>query len=567
MQQLVRAGLFLSLLILFGSCATPVSPSGGEPDRTGPKIIKTSPENGAVNFDENKIEIEFDKFINRSTLQRALSIEPDLNLQFDINHGRKKATIEFESELPDNTTVIIRIGTELTDTQRNKLENPFQLALSTGPVIDRGSVTARIRSANDGSAQSGLKVFLIRDPRGIYEPANYVAETDTAGMVEFSFLGEGTYRPLWVADRNNNRIWEPEREAAQPFYTEKFELKREDEIDIGTLYLAELDTIPPVLEGVGLLTENRLRLRFDEEVFWEDDSKIEIVDTLMNPYTTAYPIYVPPEDPLVLLAQAERELVPEQNFMVEMVNLRDEAGNEAVAEIEPFPGSAVEDTISLKLLGSKSVDGIFPDEPVVITYNKFIDDPLVTDSLIVIEGDRPVRDWDSLNVDKHELYIYPEFIWQAGITYEFRVWDPFDMRHQNIRPKVWQRNQLGEIVIAVEDADTTGVHEVRISDRDENVSISRSFEREVEIDDLPALEYTVIVFRDLNNNGVWESGTVDPYLAPEPYFVQRKVPVREGFTSEINVEFKTEIEVLENDSEDEEEDDIEQNQDTDESDN
>jgi hypothetical protein len=567
MLHLVRAGFFLSLMILFGSCATPVSPTGGEPDRTGPKIIETTPDNGTVNFSDDEIEIEFDKFINRSTLQRALSIEPDLNLQVDINHGRKKATIEFESGLPDNTTIIIRIGTELTDTRSNKLEKPFQLALSTGPVIDRGKVTARVRSASDGSAQSGLKVFLIRDPRDIYEPANYIAETDTAGLVEFSFLGEGTYRPLWVADRNNNRIWEPEREAAQPFYTEKFELKRGDEIDIGTMYLAELDTVPPVLEGVGLLTEDRLRLRFDEEVFWEDDSRIELFDSLMNPYTTAYPIFVPPEDPLVLMAQSERGLSPDQNFLVEMVNIRDEAGNEAFSEIEPFPGSAVEDTVSLKLLGSKSVDGVFPDEPVVITYNKFIDDPLVTDSLIVIEGDRPVRGWDSLNVDKHRLYIYPEDVWQAGISYEFRVWDPFDMRHQNIRPKVWQRNQLGEIAIAVEDADTTGKYEVRIRDKDENVTVSRSFEREIEIDGLPALEYTVVVFRDLNENGMWDSGIPDPYRAPEPYFVQRKVPVREGFTSEINVEFNTEIRVLENDLEDSQEDDIEQDPDSSESDN
>jgi len=567
MLHLARAGLYLLLLILFGSCATPVSPTGGEPDRTGPKIIKTSPENGAVNFAENEIEIEFNKFINRSTLQRALSIEPDLNLQVDINHGRKKATIEFDSELPDNTTIIIRIGTELTDTRSNKLENPFQLALSTGPIIDRGKVTARVRLHEDGSAESGLKVFLIREPRGIYDPANYVAETDTAGLVEFSFLGEGTYRPLWVADRNNNRIWEPEREAAQPFYSEKFDLKRGDEIDIGTMYLAELDTTAPVLEGVGLLTENRLRLRFDEEVFWEEDSRIEVTDTLMNPYTTAFPIFVPPEDPLVLLAQSERGLTPEQNFLIEMVYIKDEAGNEAVADIEPFPGSAVEDTVSLKLLGSKSVDGVFPDEPVVITYNKFIDDPLVTDSLIVIEGDRPVRGWDSLNVDKHRLYIYPRDVWQAGITYEFRVWDPFDLRHENIRPVVWQRNQLGEIGIAVSDADTNGLHEVRINDKDENVSVSRSFDREIEIDDLPPLEYTVKVFRDLNGNGSWDSGDLDPYRAPEPYFVQRNVPVREGFTSEINVEFKTEIRVLENDSEDAEENDIDQKPDNNESEN
>lgn len=552
MFYIVNNGLFLLFLIMVVSCATPVSPTGGEPDRIGPKIIETTPQNGTVNFSDDEIEIEFDSFIDRSNLRPALSIEPDLNLQFDINHGRRIAAIEFDSALPENTTVIVRIGTDLTDTRGNKLEKPFQLALSTGPVIDRGKVTARIQSFEDGSRESGLKVFLIREPRNIYDAANYIAETDTAGLAEFSFLGEGTYRPLWVDDRNNNRIWEPERENAQPFYMESFELSRGDEINIGTLFVARQDTTPPVLEGVGLLTEDRLRLRFNEEVFWEDDSRIEIFDSLDTGYSTAYPIVVPAEDPLVLIAQSERGLIQEQNFTVELINIRDASGNEAEVNIEPFPGSAVEDTVSLELLGSKSRAGIYPDEPVVVTYNKFIDDPLVTDSLIVIEGDRPVRNWDSLNVERHQLFIHPGIVWQAGISYEFRAWDPFNLRHEIIRPTVWQRNQFGEINVVIEGADTTAVHVVQISDNDENVSIHESFEREIEIDDLPPLEYTVIVFQDSNDNGRWDSGIIDPYRAPEPYFIQVEVPVREGFTSEIRVEFETEIEIVSDDSENEE---------------
>ncbi|MGF1670860.1 MAG: Ig-like domain-containing protein [Balneolaceae bacterium] len=536
------AGILLILIAI--SCATPISPTGGEPDRTGPKIIETKPVNGLVNFDDDEIEIQFDKFVSRPSLRQAISIEPDVNIPFDIKWSRRKAKIQFDSELPENTTIILRIGTDLADTRGNRLERPFQLALSTGPVIDEGRVRARIRSVIDGSARQGLKVFLIREPRGISDPANYIAETDTAGIAEFSFLGEGIYRPLWVDDRNNNRIWEPPRENAQPFYTEKFKLERGDEVDIGTLYITQQDTVPPSLEGVGLLTGEYLRLRFNEEVFWEDFSRIDILDSLGNVYSAAYPIYVPPEDPLVLLAQSETPLDASQEFMVELHDLTDAAGNQAEVNISPFPGSAVADTISLKLLGSRSVDGIFPDEPIVIAYNKFIDNPDVVDSLIVIEGDRPVRDWQHLEIDRHRLIIYPPDVWQGGITYEARAWDPFDMRHQNIRPQIWQRNQLGSISVVVEEADSAAVYELRIRDKDKKISVSQRFNKEVEIDNLPPLEYTVIVFEDINENGRWDSGTIDPYRAPEPYFVQSKIPVREGFTSEINVVFQTGIEII-----------------------
>ena len=529
----------------FSSCATPISPSGGEPDREGPSIITTHPEPGTVDFSDDEVEFEFDQFVNRQSFTRALSIEPDLNLDFEINWGRKSVKVEFGSDLPDNTTIIITVGTDLQDTRSNKMARPFTLALSTGPVIDRGKVRAKIRSSADGKSIAGQKVFLVREPGTFESPANYVAETDTSGTVEFSYLGEGTYRPLWVDDINNNRTWEQERETAQPFYVENFELNRGDLVDLGTLYTSGVDTTAPVLEGVGLLTSDRLRMRFNEEIFWDDDSDIAVNDTLGNLKTTAYPLYVPPEDPLVLIAQSDDPIEEGQFFTVNPEKLHDEAGNNAITQIEPFPGSSVSDTISIRYLGSKSESGLFPDEAAVLAYNKFIDNQAVIDSLIVIEGDRPVRNWPELELERNKLIINPQQAWQGGVAYEFRVWDPFEFTHKNLRPKIWHRNQLGSIEISVENADTTAVYHAVISNESEELSFEESFTETVEIKDLPPLEYVVKVFEDKNKNKRWDRGSLIPYSEPEQLFIQSKIPVKEAFVSEVNVEFREALEIIE----------------------
>ena len=60
----------LLVVTLFFSCATPIAPTGGPADKTGPKIEETSPETGTVNFEGRKISFEFSEFVNRSSFEK-----------------------------------------------------------------------------------------------------------------------------------------------------------------------------------------------------------------------------------------------------------------------------------------------------------------------------------------------------------------------------------------------------------------------------------------------------------------------------------------------------------------
>jgi len=468
----------------------------------------------------------------------AIEIEPDLAITYEVRWRRRTAIIEFDRELPENTTVIVKIGTELQDMNNNNLSSQFDFAISTGPEIDDGRAVARIRRASDGEVDTGYRVFLYREPVDFSARANYVAQTDTAGRVEFGYLGEDTYKAIWVDDANRNRIWDRGREAAQPFHDSTFTINRGDEVDLGTIYVDIPDTTHPQLRGVGLLTENMLRLRFNEEVFWDDNSVIHVTDTLGNVYTEAWPLYVLPEDPLILMAQSVDPLPENEMFTLEFDGLSDETGNLAEVGVDPFAGSAQPDTMRLKIIGDNIEPGLFPDEPLVIGYNKLIDDPDVVDSLRVVEGDRMIDEWAHTEIDRHRLRIYPEQVWESGINYQFLIWNPHLEQLRPLEPSIWQRNQLGTIEFVIADTSNIDEHFLTLYDDQGKIRIDTTFTRSLELEDLPPLSYTAVVFRDENSSGRWDRGSIIPFEAPEPYFVRRNIPVREGFTSELEIEFE-----------------------------
>lgn len=521
----------------FGSCATPIAPTGGPPDTTPIEIESTSPEVGTTNFSGDEVRFNFSKFPDRSSVRQNVSIEPNIGIQFEVSFSRKTAIVEFTQDLPENTTILVKLGAEVSDNRRNNMGSSFDLAFSTGPVIDEGRITARLRDADMGSVNAGERVFLYREPIDYTEQANYVAQSDTSGQIEFSYLREGTYSAIWVDDINRDRRWNPERERAQPFYRDSVEVIQGVEKDLGTIYIQRPDTISPRLDGVGLLSEVRLRLRLSEEVTWRDDAELSIVDSLDNFYTNAYPLYKSASEPTVLFAQAENPLEENQLFNVRQTGFTDRAGNPMQIATDPFPGSTEPDTTQLRIISDNADVGLFPDEAFEIIYSKFIDNAAITDSLIVFEGETQRAGYEFVEVDRNRLRILPDDEWQAGVRYQFGVWDPDFVERRTLQPEIWQRNQLGSIEFIPSDGDTVKQTRLMLSDENNKIEIDTVYTGSIEISSLPPVPYTAKIFRFGEEGNQWNPGRVVPFRAPDPYFLRREIPVREGFTSEVNVEF------------------------------
>jgi hypothetical protein len=566
----------LTICFIVASCATPSSPTGGPPDKTPPKITSTEPATGTVNFSGNKVVFKFSEYVQRNSLSQALKIEPNLAVSHDIHWGKKSVAVEFSHSLPDCTTVIVTIGTDFSDLHGNSLDKAYQVAFSTGPTIDKGELIGRVIDARTGKREKGKKVLLYRKPIDLTKPANYFAESDTGGVVHFSYLSPGTYQAFWVGDRNRDDIWEPKSEQAQPFpkqfvtiqkpeedtlkiendtiKTDEDTLKmRKDTVGaaqdtlgpeqeaLGTLFIAKSDTSKPDLKAVGLFSSQRMRLRFSENIVLTDSTHFTLRDSInQQKYGSVYQLYVSPDQPYVLFGRSTKPLSPDSTYSLQLQNISDEAGNVQPSTKAYFTGSSQKDTTKQRLVGSSIGKGIFATEPVQVAYAGPIRKAPVRDSLYVIVDDSVHKKWKNLSIHQNIVRVSPDSAWKKGNDYTFEFWNPKSQDRQKVKPKIWHESDLGSLQISFSDTSS------KIARRPTTLFLKNKlgktvkdtvFTKKITIHGLTPEGHQLVLYQDLNGNGEWDPGTVSPFKPPEPYYIRNNIAVKSGFTSEMTVTF------------------------------
>jgi hypothetical protein len=525
------------IIVCVTSCATPSSPTGGPPDREGPEIVRTEPETGTVNFSRRSITLHFSEFIRRSSLNQAIIIEPDIGITYELDWGRKSVEIVFDEAIPDLTTLIVTIGTELQDHNGNNMSEPYKVAVSTGPEIDEGKLFGRVINARTGERDESHRILLYREPVDLSEGANYIASTDTGGVFQFSYLREGKYKAFWVDDRNRNKIWDRKQERAQPFNQEFVELAKAEADTLGNVYVTTIDTTKPVLQGIGLFSSQRLRMRFSENIELTDSTEIAVTDTVGTFYSEVYPLYIQPNDRFVLFAQSQKELLETSSFGIDISGIVDGIGNPLDNITQTFTGSAQADTTKQRIIERNNIAGYYPSTPVEVTYAKPITEPEIRDSLEIVAGTEVVTDSVDVEIQRNILRISPRKTWKDGLQYEFRIWDPIISDFRKFQPNIWHASRIGRINVIAQDSTLKNIR-LRVENEESGIIRDTVFTDQIEISNLPPLNYRVTAYYDRIDNGGWDYGQVDPYIQPEPYFIQTQVPVEQGMTGDLTIGFE-----------------------------
>lgn len=132
------------------SCARQAAPSGGPRDVTPPKVIRSIPPNGAVDFTGRSIVITFDEYLAPlDKLNEKFMISPPLIKKPDIELRGKNLYIKFNEELRDSSTYTLYFGDLIKDLNEGNIMPNFQFVFSTGDVLDSLSVTGNIYKANN----------------------------------------------------------------------------------------------------------------------------------------------------------------------------------------------------------------------------------------------------------------------------------------------------------------------------------------------------------------------------------------------------------------------------------
>jgi hypothetical protein len=210
---LFRLFSILFIVLLVYACANRgQGPTGGPKDVTPPKVVKSTPRNGAVNFKKKLIEIEFDENISIEKASENVIISPPQVKPPDVKALGNKAIVNFNQDLLDSTTYSVNFGNAIVDlNEKNVLKN-FLFSFSTGNQIDTLRISGTVLNAEDLNPISGIIVGIYADTDDkvfAKKPFLRIGKTDEKGHFSIDNVKKGTYKVFALGDDNRDYFYEP----------------------------------------------------------------------------------------------------------------------------------------------------------------------------------------------------------------------------------------------------------------------------------------------------------------------------------------------------------------------
>jgi len=203
--------LFIFCGFLLITCAEVAGPPGGPRDETAPAVVSTIPLSNNVNTPiDNRITVSFSERIDPKTIAGTIFITPRPDGELEYSWKKNSLVISLPDSFKENTTYVVTVGTTVRDLRRNRLEESYSFAFSTGERIDEGNVNGSVFQKNKPVAgitvglydSSIVDSLLFLD--SLYPP--YLTQSSKNGEFEFNYLPDGKYLVLAYDDKNKNQL-------------------------------------------------------------------------------------------------------------------------------------------------------------------------------------------------------------------------------------------------------------------------------------------------------------------------------------------------------------------------
>jgi hypothetical protein len=195
--------ILLASLALVSCANRGIGPQGGPRDTLAPQPVRSEPENGALNFNRNRIEISFNEYLQLNNVSQNFLMSPPQQRPPDVKVRGKKVVVQFADTLRDNTTYTLDFGNAICDyRERNPFSN-YSFAFSTGPQIDTLEVRGRVYEASNLNPQQGIIVGIHEnkdDSAFLKMPFTRIGRTDSVGAFRIGNMQDGSYRLYAVND-------------------------------------------------------------------------------------------------------------------------------------------------------------------------------------------------------------------------------------------------------------------------------------------------------------------------------------------------------------------------------
>ena len=370
-----------SLLIVLALCAcAKVSPPGGGPiDRTSPRVVSTQPAADATGVATDRvIFIDFSEPMDRKSTGEAIFVTPASTLS-TVWEGDTRLRLILESGLAVDRTYVVTLGTDARDLRKNRIEEAFQFAFSTGAALDQGMMVGRIVDLQ--GPRRGVTVWAydmdhFSGSVGVDAPA-YVTQTGSDGRFRFERLAATRYRLMGFDDEDRDRqVGDGEARALGSL---DVNVADTDSTQAGDLHLFT-PASQPQLTRISAIDQQRLLFVFDREV----DVAVLEIEIAGLPILG---VHAAPDDLSRIHVRTERQ-EPGKAY-----HPRIRLAGESIDVDEPVRGSSREDTRAPEVVQVAPTNPAIELSQLVITFDEAMmphtpgtDFWLAVDSTVVPRG-------------------------------------------------------------------------------------------------------------------------------------------------------------------------------------
>lgn len=215
-----RKNLLLCLLalLLTAACASIGNPDGGRFDETPPRVVGSSPADGAVNVSKRKVQILFDEYIKLEKASEKVVISPPQIEPANVRADGKRVKVDFYDSLRANTTYTIDFSEAIEDNNEGNPMGQYTFSFSTGDVIDTMQVSGRVLNAADLEPIKGIMVGLYpadstwNDTLFRTRPFLRVSRTNGEGRFTIKGVKDGAYRVRALEDKDGDFVFSQKNE-------------------------------------------------------------------------------------------------------------------------------------------------------------------------------------------------------------------------------------------------------------------------------------------------------------------------------------------------------------------
>lgn len=202
------------------SCANRAQgPTGGPKDETPPKILKSIPENGALNFRKKEIHIYFDENVTVEKVSENVIISPPQPKQPEVKGNGKQVVVQFEEDLADSTTYTINFGNAIVDLNEKNPLKDYRFSFSTGNEIDTLQISGIVLNAEDLNPVAGTVVGIHRESHdSVFATKSFlrIGKTNDEGRFVIDNVKAGKYNVFALSDLNQDYAYQEGENLAFP---------------------------------------------------------------------------------------------------------------------------------------------------------------------------------------------------------------------------------------------------------------------------------------------------------------------------------------------------------------